>query len=69
MPRRGKKITDDERDRIVDLYQRGNVMREVAVLVDRSYGAVNAVLNESPEVVVSSRGGYRRRGASSTGEQ
>lgn len=69
MPRRGKKITDAERDRIVDLYRGGNVMREVAVLVDRSYGAVNAVLHEAPDVEVSSRGGYRRRGVSPAGER
>ena len=44
-------------------------MREVAVLVDRSYGAVNAVLHEAPDVEVSSRGGYRRRGVSPAGER
>lgn len=53
-------ITDTERERIIALYRQGLVMREVAIKVGRSYGAVNLVLHQA-DVVIKPRGGYRRR--------
>lgn len=62
MSGRGKKITDEERQEIIDLYRRGMAMRQVARAVDRSYGAVNLVLHQQDQVKVNPRGGYRRPG-------
>jgi transposase len=59
MPGRGKKITDEERVRIIDLYRNNLVMREVAQRVGRSYGAVNLVLHQEGEPI-RARGGYHR---------
>lgn len=59
MSGRGKKITDSERSLIVELYTGGVVMRQIAVRIHRSYGAVNLVLHQEG-VPIAPRGGYHR---------
>jgi IS30 family transposase len=60
MSGRGKKLTKDEREKIVELYAQGVPMREIARTIGRSYGAVNLALHRQDEVEVNPRGGYRR---------
>lgn len=56
---RGRRITEVERGMIVELYLGGKAMRQIARELDRSYGAVNAILHQDG-VVIKPRGGYRR---------
>lgn len=59
MPSRGRRISDEERGEIVEMYTNGLVMRQVATQIGRSYGAVNMVLH-AEGIPINPRGGYRR---------
>ncbi|MGL5858629.1 MAG: helix-turn-helix domain-containing protein [Angustibacter sp.] len=65
--KKGARLTGDDRTQmaqsVIELYQEGKSIRDIAEQTGRSYGFVHRVLSES-DVALRGRGGATRRRAS-----